>query len=237
MAERCDINITRYRAVLFDMDGVISDTMPLHYEAWNRAFEPYGVKVNPMDVYTREGQPTTTMVKAIAEAKGRNISPEDLRKIVDEKSRLFKQMVGERGRLFDGVRETLRMLHNNGVKLALVTGSKMDDVKSVLAKLELEHTFDVIVSGDDIEKGKPSPDPYLKAIEKLGIPKLDCVVIENAPLGIKSAKAAGAGYIIALTTSLDDTYLAGADSIMRSFQDLQQCLARRFAAQPGWLTI
>lgn len=236
MAERCSVEIFIYRAALFDMDGVITDTMPLHFESWKRAFERYYVtvyKMDEMDVYLREGMTTAMMGREIARAKGKELSEDELQKIVEEKTRIFNELVTEQAKVYEGVMETLRMLRNNGLKLALVTGSNRGSVDAVLKKVGLEGAFDVIVGAEDVSEGKPSPDPYLAAMRKLDMPALDCVVVENSPLGIKSAKAAKAGYVIAITTTLDASYLQEADETASSFSDLEQCIARRFEARPG----
>jgi beta-phosphoglucomutase len=233
MPEECSVEITFYRAVLFDMDGVITDTMPLHFEAWKTSLEPYGVAVDIMDVYLREGMTSQMMAREIIRAKGKALSDEEMKKAVDEKTRIFSELVLKQAQAYDCVRETLRMLRNNGIKLALVTGSKRESVSSVLKKVGLEGAFDVIVSADDITNGKPDPEPYLVAMKKLDVPALDCVVVENAPLGIKAAKAAKVGFVMALETTLDASYLQEADNIIPSFSGLLQCLARRFEARPG----
>jgi beta-phosphoglucomutase len=233
MAEHCIINISRFRAVLFDMDGVITDTMPLHLKAWQEAFKPYGITVDKMDVYLREGMQSKVMAQSIAGEKHRGLSQEDLEKIVSEKARLFDRETATGVKVFGGVPETLKMLRNNGIKTALVTGSRSESAKQVLRKSGLEGLFDVIVTGDDTQNGKPSPDPYLAGITKLGVDHINCVVVENAPLGIRSARAAGVDYVIAVTTSLDASHLKDADDIMNSLTELEQCLARRFAAIPG----
>ena len=233
MAEHCIINISRFRAVLFDMDGVITDTMPVHLKAWQEAFRPYGVTVEKMDVYLREGMPSRVMARSIAGEKKIAIGEEDLRKIVEEKSAYFDREVSAGVKVFDGVPGILRMLRNNGIKTAVVTGSRTGSAKAVLRKAGVEELFDLVITGDDTENGKPSPDPYITAMGRLDVSRINCVVVENAPLGIESAKAAGAEYVIAVTTSLDASYLKEADDIMTSAADLETCLARRFAALPG----
>lgn len=233
MADRCSVEIYIFRAVLFDMDGVITDTMPLHYESWRRAFEMYGVNVYTMDVYLREGMRSEEMARAIAGDKGKDLPGDTIKKIVEEKTRIFEGLSMESAKAFDGVPETLRMLRNNGIKLALVTGSRRSSVDVVLKKVGLDSAFDVIVGAGDVKEGKPSPEPYLAAMEKLDMPALNCVVVENAPLGIISARAAKAGYVIALTTTLEASYLEEADETEPSFSDLQKCLARQFKSIPG----
>jgi beta-phosphoglucomutase len=233
MPEKCSVQITYYRAVLFDMDGVITDTMPLHLESWKRAFEPYGVHVDKMDVYLREGMTSMVMAREIARAKGKEPGIEDFKLIVEDKTRIFNGLVKGRARAYDGVKETLRVLRNNGIKLALVTGSKRGSAEAVLKEAGLQDAFEVIVGAEDVKNGKPDPEPYLQAMKKLSTPALDCVVVENAPLGIKAAKAAKAGFVIALETTLDASYLGEADEVDPSFAELEQCLYRRFEARPG----
>ncbi|MGA9139960.1 MAG: HAD family phosphatase [Methanocella sp.] len=232
MAEHCMVFITRYRAALFDMDGVVTDTMPIHLKAWQEAFKPYGVEVEKMDVYLREGMQSRAMAGEIAREKGREPDDEDLKKIVEEKGRIFDREASVHARAYDGAAETLKMLRNNGLKTALVTGSRSESARKVLKAAGVEGLFDIMVTGDDTEKGKPDPEPYLKAIEKAGVNRLDCIVVENAPLGIKSAKAAGVDYVIAVATSLGSDYLKEADDVIGSVAELQQCLAQRFAARP-----
>jgi beta-phosphoglucomutase len=214
------------------MDGVITDTMPIHLKAWQEAFRPCGIPIDKMDVYLREGMPSRAMTLDIAKEKGACMRDEDVDRIVAEKTRIFDSEAGANARTYDGVPGTLRTLRNNGLRTALVTGSKASSADKVLRAAGVRELFDVIVTGDDTKKGKPDPEPYLKGIEKCGIDRLDCVVVENAPLGIRSAKAAGVDYVIAVTTTLEQSYLREADDIMESFSDLEQCLARRFAARP-----
>ncbi|HUL62799.1 MAG TPA: HAD family phosphatase [Methanocella sp.] len=231
MAEHCSIFITRYRAALFDMDGVVADTMPLHLKAWQEVFRSCGVAVDAMDVYLREGMQSAAMARGIAQEKGVRLTDEALEEMVAEKTRMFdREAAGARA--YDGVPGTLRMLRNNGLRIALVTGSKAGSAETVLEAAGVRDLFDVVVTGDDTRKGKPDPDPYLKAIDKVHVNPLDCLVVENAPLGIRSAKAAGIGYVIGVTTTLAGEYLLEADDIMGSLAELEQCLARRFAARP-----
>jgi beta-phosphoglucomutase len=233
MAKRCSVEITLYRAALFDMDGVIMDTMPLHFESWKRSFEMLGMRIERNDVYFREGMTSGAMAMDIARSRGRELSAADLEAVVVAKTEAFSGLVDEGVKAYEGVPETLLMLRNNGIRVALVTGSKRAAAEKVLEKAGLEGSFDLIVAAEDIHKSKPDPEPYALAMRKLEVPALDCVAIENAPLGISSAKAARVGFVIALATTLDSAYLQQADNILPSFSELEQCLARRFEAMPG----
>jgi beta-phosphoglucomutase len=227
MAATCRIDVKKYKAVLFDLDGVIADTMGLHYEAFRQAFAKYGVQVTPLEIFELEGMPSREVGKALVRRKGASLADEQVMKAVEDKREIYRSLAAKDARTFPDVPETLKMLRENGVRLALVTGSNLKTVTEVLKKTGLEGAFDAVVSGDDTPRGKPYPDPYLKGMERLGIPAPNCVVVENAPLGIEAAKAAGVGYVIAVTTTLPAEYLKGADDIMPSFADLEECLARR----------
>ena len=233
MKEHCIVDISRYRAVLFDMDGVITDTMPLHLKSWQEAFRPYNVQVEKMEIYRLEGMPTKMIARAVAEENKKQFSFETIEQIVQEKNRVFDGEASKRSMAFDGVPETLTTLRGNGIRTGLVTGSRLQTAKNLLRQAHLEGLFDVVVTGDDTSKGKPDPEPFLLAMKMLGVAKLNCVVVENAPLGVRAARAAGIGYIVAVTTSLDESFLKEADDIMASVPELTQCLARRFAAIPG----
>lgn len=232
MQPHCTINVQHYRAVLFDLDGVITDTMNFHYEAFRQAFKKAGLDVTPLDIFTKEGMPSMKLGKSLMDEYGVHVSDEELARIVEEKRELYRTLVAGKASAYKGVPETLAMLRDNGIKLGLVTGSNRKSVMKVIEDTGLTNAFDTIVTGEDTERGKPYPDPYLKGMEKLGIDKGHSVVVENAPLGIEAAKAAGVDYVIAVTTTLPEQYLIRADDIMPSFADLGECLARRLETAP-----
>lgn len=230
MQPHCTINVQRYRAVLFDLDGVITDTARFHYEAFRESFKKLGIDIKPLDVYTREGMPSMNIGKSLVEAYGIKVGDEELKRTVEEKRDLFRKMAAGNVKAYKGVPETLAMLRENGVKLGLITGSNRKSVTKVIAEAGLENMFDAIVTSEDTPRGKPFPDPYLQGMKMLGADKEYSVVVENAPLGIKAAKAAGVDYVIAVTTTLPEQYLTEADDIMPSFADLGECLTRRMAS-------
>lgn len=113
----------------------------------------------------------------------------------------------------------IKKYHARGFKLALVTGTSRHEAKKLLPK-ELWDCFDVTVCGSDVQNGKPHPEPYLKALTKLKVLPKEALVFENAPFGIRSAKAAGLS-CIALETSLPASYLTGADAVFSSFKEIE----------------
>jgi beta-phosphoglucomutase len=227
MNATCRIDVKKYKAVLFDLDGVITDTMGMHYEAYRQAFEKYRIHVTPQMIYKTEGMPSMEAGMAIVKEKGAHLTDQQIRKLIEDKREIYRSMAAKDAKTFPGVPETLKMLRENGIKVALITGSNLKTATRVIRKVGLEGAFDVVVTADDTPRGKPYPDPYRKGMEELDVPPENCVVVENAPLGIASAKAAEAGYVIGVTTTLPEEYLNGADDIMPAFTDLEECLARR----------
>ncbi len=228
MVQSCRIDVERYKAILFDLDGVITDTMKFHYEAYRQAFEPLGISLTPLDVYQAEGMPSIEVGKTFVKKYGVSVGEEQVKNVIEQKRELYRKLAAGHIKMYPGVKDTIDLLRNNGIKLALVSGSNRISVTKVLDEIGMADKFDAVVTGADTERGKPYPDPYLKAMNMLGIPGENSVVVENAPLGIKSAKAAGVDYVIAVTTTLPESYLREADDIMPSFTDIEDCLARRF---------
>jgi len=212
--------IPKYKAILFDMDGVIVDSMPYHYDSWLQIFQSLGIYVDKTEIYQREGERGLVTLSEILGANGKDLSFADRERLLREKEILFKKMASPR--LFPGIEVLIGDLKREGYALGLVTGTSREEIDSVLPARLIE-TFDVIVTGDSVERGKPSPEPYLKALAGLRIKPFDAVVIENAPYGIRSAKSAGI-YCIAITTSLPKAYLKEADLVCDSLEEVKSLI-------------
>lgn len=190
------------------MDGVLLDAMPFHADAFEIAFkEIAGFDIDKKDVYLLEGMPGPDLIKEILKKNGRSTSDQDIIKRISERKKgLFKQ--NEKARPFEGVKELLSLLKddNNCVK-AVVSGASENEVKSLLLKSDLLSSFELVISGEDLEEGKPSPEPFVTALEKLGLKTNEALVVENSPLGVNSAVKAGIQFIITLNNTplqLDD---------------------------------
>lgn len=201
------------KAVLFDMDGVITDTMPYHFRAWRRIFLDNGLHVSRYDIYRREGQKGKESIREIFAEAGINISASKAQRIIADKEILFNRII--RHRYIPGSRTLIKALHRNGVRLALVTGTSRREMEKILPPALLS-MFEIAVTGSDVHFGKPHPEPYLKALAALKITAAEGLVVENAPFGILSAKAAGIK-CYAVSTSLPAKYLLNADMV---FKDL-----------------
>ncbi|HPT07928.1 MAG TPA: HAD-IA family hydrolase [Candidatus Omnitrophota bacterium] len=205
------------KAIIFDMDGVITNTMPYHYKAWRQVLRSAGIQVTKLDIYGREGQDGLTSMKGIFETYHHPFHAKEARALLNAKEELFKKIV--RRRFVKGALIFIRKLKKSGVLLALVTGTSRHETCKILHK-DVVRFFDASVTGDEVRNGKPHPEPFLKALKILGIKAGDALVIENAPFGIEAAKRAGL-FCIALETSLPREYLRKADVVVPSYQALR----------------
>ncbi len=199
------------------MDGVITDTMPYHFRAWEAVFASRGISASHEDIYKREGQKGIDSVRELFAQKEKFYTDIIGRRLLYEKEKLFKRILKRKFIL--GSRTFIKKCVAQGFQLALVTGTSRHEAQKLLVK-DLWNCFNVTVCGCDVQNGKPHPEPYLKAIAKLNVLPKEAVVFENAPLGIRSAKAAGL-FCIALETSLPASYLKGADAIFPSFKAIE----------------
>lgn len=197
------------KTLIFDMDGVLVDSMPYHVQAMQRIFDKMGVYMDHKVIYEREGEKTIDIVRLLLEKESVNDGRFNLEEIVKRYIEEFKLLV--KLRTFDGMPKCLEILRQR-YKLAVVSGASRPIVHGVLESL-YPGIFSVVVTGDDIVHGKPAPDPYIKAVEMLAIQKDECIVIENAPVGVQAAKAAGL-CCIAVPTYLDPQELQMADLVV-----------------------
>lgn len=196
-------------AVLFDMDGVVVDSMEHHARTWIKVFSEYGVSLTREDIFQREGMSGLSSIKDIFREKGYEVPRgEDLKRLQEKKLELFEQ---HRISLYPEIREILDLARGARLPMALVTGSLRRSVRHVLP-LDIMVYFSAIITVEDIENGKPAPEPYIKAMEKLYCTGKRAIAVENAPLGIASAKSAGLE-CYALETTLKAHHLAAADKI------------------------
>lgn len=214
------MKLNNLKAVLLDMDGVVVDGMPFHLQAWKEAFSAVGIEVTDIDIYKREGMDGLETVREISEEKGVHLTPEQQISVNETKNRILNKIF--QVRFIPGSLEPIQKLKAKGFKLALVTGTRGEVVRRIL-KGGLDGYFDVVITAESVEKKKPAPDPYLKAVEGLGLKKEECLVIENAPAGIASARKAGLR-CLAVTTSLPGSYLKEADTVLNSLEEVCKLL-------------
>ncbi len=193
------------KGIIFDMDGVLIDAMPFHAEAMKLAIkEETDYEIDKKIVYKLEGMPSDNLVKEIF--KKYNIKKElDQRlieKISERKKEIFKEI--EETHLIDGVRDLIEVLNECTCVKAIVTGAAKKEIELTIDKMIGLKNFDVVVSGDDVDVGKPNSAPFVVALQKMNIKPSECIVVENAPLGAEAANKAGIRCILTLNnTPLD----------------------------------
>ena len=214
------------KAILFDMDGVLVDSMSYHAAAWDMTLKTVGISIDKKIIYEIDGANYRQVIDIISRQFGRILTEQEIQEIGRKKLAIFEQI--ERVKPFDGIQELLETLKPK-YKLAVVSGSNRRTVHITINTF-FPDTFQVIIHGEDTKISKPSPVPYLKAIERLGIAKDQCLVIENAPLGIRSAKSAGLR-CLAVTTYLDKECLKEADIIVYNHREIGKYIQQESARE------
>jgi len=204
------------RGVLFDLDGVIIDTLHYHYLAWKHMFARFGGDVCEHTVLLHEGRNSREVLPILMRESGVRIPEEQQYAFIEEKRAYFRSIAHVQP--YPGAFDVIEKLKRRGYMVALVTACALENMLHSLNDVQQAH-FDFIITGDDVERAKPFPDPYLTAARQLGVNPGECVVVENAPLGIEAAKKAGM-YCVAIETTLGKEYLASADCILERVQDL-----------------
>ncbi len=210
------------KAVFFDMDGVLYDSMGAHADAWNNAFRFYGIDFPREKVYENEGRTAQSTINlAYQQNAQRDATKLEIEQIYSKKTDLIEILPDIVP--FQGAKKLMEYLKKQGIAIWVVTGSSQGKfLDALLNDFEGFVSADQIISGNDVKHGKPNPEPYLMALKKSGLKSSEVIVIENAPLGILSAKAAGI-YTVAINTGiLNDRVLleSGADLVFIDWSEL-----------------
>lgn len=203
------------KAVLFDYDGVIVDTMEEMYMAWSTAINFYKkIKIAKNIFYLLEGRPARKMAEHLF-AKY-NIELELIEEVIKKKDEYYFKTA--RSRINKKVIEIIDFLKNKDILIGIVSGAPLSRIRKVLKSSVLKK-IDAIVTAEDTINGKPHPEPYLKAIKKLKVKKHHSIVVENAPLGIESAIKAGL-FCIAVESTLHRRHLENAHKVLKDFDEM-----------------
>ena len=222
------------KVVLFDMDGVLYDSMPNHGVAWQRAMKEFGIHFTLEDSYATEGARGVDTIRKYAKAQlGKELSEEEAQQMYDVKAAYFHEM--PEAKVFDGVIDLMQKIKASGLKIGIVTGSaQFPLIERVTRDFGEFVTKDQITTAYDVKRGKPNPDPYLMGLKKAGnyLPE-EGIVVENAPLGVHAGVAAGC-YTVAINSGpLPDATLLdeGANILfptIREFADKWELLVSLF---------
>lgn len=218
------------KVVLFDMDGVLYDSMPNHGVAWQRAMKEFGIHFTLEDSYATEGARGVDTIRKYAKTQlGKELSEEEAQQMYDVKAHFFHEM--PEAKVFDGVIDLMQKIKASGLKIGIVTGSaQLPLIERVTRDFGEFVSKDQITTAYDVKRGKPNPDPYLMGLKKAGnyLPE-EGIVVENAPLGVHAGSAAGC-YTVAINSGpLADSVLLneGANILfptIRAFADNWECV-------------
>jgi beta-phosphoglucomutase family hydrolase len=202
--------------VIFDMDGVLADTGPIHFESWVKMAAEIGMEFT-RDMFEKTfGQQSNTITRKL-------VGPEVDNSLVEYwgnlKERYYREMVKEKLTPLPGALRIIKGLKSEGFKLAVGSSGPPENVELLLTSLEIKDYFDTVVTAAEVKKGKPEPDVFLIAAQILKINPKNCLVIEDAPVGIEAANRAGM-ISIALTTTHNKEELLGAQLIIKDLIEI-----------------
>ncbi|MFI9201408.1 HAD family hydrolase [Streptomyces sp. NPDC053048] len=177
------------RAVVFDLDGTLVDSEPNYFEAGRRVLARYGVTGFDWREHTRFiGVGTRETMETLRREYGIEAPVEEL---LAAKNRVYLELARTRTEVFPGMRRFVELLHAAGVPLAVASGSSRPAIEAVLARTGLSDRFVTLVSAEEVARGKPEPDVFLEAARRLGVPPVDCAVVEDSAPGVEAAHRAG----------------------------------------------
>jgi beta-phosphoglucomutase len=201
------------KAVIFDFDGTFADTMHFYFKSYKRALEGI-LDIRPYDLFIREGGGAFEIIADML--KGKKYSEADIRDIIKEKQKIYFSFEGKI-KVNGEAKRIAKKWKAQGMKIGLATGTTRKALEFLLSGDEIS-LFDSIITGDESDKQKPHPEPFTKCMESMNIEPQEAVAIENAPLGIESAKKAGM-LCIAITSTLPEKYLREADYVIDRFDE------------------
>lgn len=206
------------KAVIFDMDGVVVDNHEYHYYAWKAFADKYGFDLDE-EIYKEKFNGKTN--KDLFEMIFEEPSEEDIASYAEEKESMYREMYYEHLTPHTGLLDFLASLKRNRIKIALATSAPTENVDYVLDNLQLRSYFDVIVDGTEVENGKPDPEIYTTACDRLEIDPKYCVVFEDSLAGLESAREAGCTQV-GVATSHEDWELEGhTDHVIHDFTEVK----------------
>lgn len=211
------------KGIIFDLDGVLVDSEPVHFLAYKQSFEKYGIDLSKEN-YLRFGvsRGDRFLVEKISQKYKKKIDLEEIRKL---KKEYFGKKIGTNLRLREGILETISLLSNK-CKLAIASSSRRETIERVLRQFEMRKYFKAIVGGDEVESVKPEPDIYLRVLDLLSFSSEQCIAVEDSQTGLRAAKGAGLRCVACPTeyTNLHD--LSRADFLAKDINMVREIILK-----------
>jgi len=209
LGQRCN------KAFLWDMDGVIVDSGAPHYQSWREAFARRSVDYSEAQFQGHFGMRDDLIIRKVMG----EMPAQDAREIEAYKEARYRELIADGVRVFDGVLPLLQVMKQGGFRTALGTSAPLENVQATASVTGIDRYLDAVVHGGEVSAGKPSPEIYLKAAERIGAEPADCVVFEDAPHGVEAAKRAGMKCVAIANTHPADE-LAAADRVVQSLTEI-----------------
>jgi len=222
------VTVSRPESVIFDFDGVIVDTEPLHYETFQEILAPHGIGFTWKEyMETYMGFDDRDAFLEAFRAHGTDLDERRLKELIESKSIIFQEVIRNGVSAYPGAVQTITSLHASGIPLAICSGALRSDILPILEQLGTAHCFTHVVTADDVRKSKPDPECYSLAFQMLmrthpsllSTPR-NSLAIEDTPAGIRSAKMAGLS-VLAVTNSYKREELAEADYLTDSLENMR----------------
>lgn len=206
-------------AFLFDLDGVIIDSSEFHKQSWVVLMSSKGINFSEEDFKITFGKRNEEILKDYFP----DLPESEIKKMSYEKEELYRKLAKGNIKPIDGSIDTLRLIRENGFKIALVSSTPKENIDFIFKELKLDNFFDAVVSGTDIKQGKPNPECYLIAAAKLGVKPQRCYVVEDSEHGLEAGKKAGAKCIGITTTHKK---LKNADIVVNNFYEMNELIKK-----------
>jgi beta-phosphoglucomutase len=219
-----------FKYVAFDMDGTLINSMELNYECWKSVLDEIGVSIQKNLYFKREGEKISSIINSVLDSQGIKSDVKFIENLIAKKDNLFIELYHFNPYPF--VEELIDFLKGNGVTLGIVTSGRLNRVQKILPQAFLNY-FDVIISSENSDRGKPYPDPYLNFMYKINSNKVNTLTVENAPLGITSAKSAGF-YCVGIASTVDGNLLKEADLVLKNIGELYERIRDEKSSNHYW---
>jgi beta-phosphoglucomutase len=215
-------------AVIWDMDGVLADTARYHFLAWRETFAKRGIAFTDEDFKRGFGIRNDNIIRNVL---GKQITKDEIEKIAQEKEAAFRRLIGNDIKPLPGAIELLGQLHDRGIKMAIASSTVPENIRLITDRLGIAKYFEAVITGHDVTEGKPSPQVFLLAAQRLGVEPKNCLVFEDAVAGVKAARSAGM-HCVALTSSHPRAKLGEADLVVDTLEDISVEDLRRLVRSP-----
>lgn len=204
------------KAVIFDMDGLMVESEMLHYQAYKKVLDRFGIGLTLNDYFVAWGSDKDMCARFVEKFH----IPTSREELLEQKNKLFREMYIYKVTPQEGLLDLLRILQKNHYLLAACSSSQIHEIQTVLKAIGARQFFDQVVSAESVENSKPAPDCYLLVAQKLGVQSIDCLVLEDAPKGVTAAKAAGMQCFAIPSTGLETADFSKADKILKSLKEV-----------------